>query len=80
MQRTPEKFKQLNLLKLNTPTPTQSKQTKLNFKTNDLKVSQSKPTFYGVTCAVTPLYSGGVFFSAELGQVDSVHLQVLTAY
>lgn len=79
MKSRPEKFKQRNLIKLN---PTQKQNSKLNFKIICLKVSQSKPTFYGVTCAVTPLYSGGVFFSAELDQVEShslANLQVLTA-
>jgi len=80
MKSRPETKQQRNLIKL---ICLQDQQTKLNFKTNDLKVSQSKPTFYGVTCAVTPLYSGGVFFSAELVQVEShslANLQELKAY
>ena len=64
MKLTPEKFKQRNLIKL-TPTVNQK------FKTNDLKVSQSKPTFYGVTVRSLHCIERSNFFSAELGQVES---------
>ena len=73
MKRTQEKIQQLNLPKLN-------QETNLNFKTKDLNVSQSKPTFYGVTVRSLHCTERSNFFSAELDQVESSTLQQLKAY
>ena len=72
----PEKFEQRNLIKL-------TLDSKLNFKMNYLKRSESKPTLCGVfLCGhSTVLWSN--FFTPELEQVESntlPTLQVLTAY
>lgn len=73
MKRTQEKFQQRNLIKLTAT-------TKQNFKMNDLKISQSKPTFYGVTVRSLHCIERSNFFSAELDQVESTTPLELKAY
>ena len=82
MKSRPEKIQQLNLDKLKTPTPTRNKESKLKFKINYLKRTQSKPTLCGVAVRLLHCTRLWYFFSPELVQVEShtlPTLQVLTA-
>lgn len=66
----PEKFQQLNLIKL-------TLDSKLKIKTNYLKRSQSKPTLCGVTVRLLHCTRLEYFFTPELDQVDSHTLPIL---
>lgn len=75
MKSRPEKIQQRNLPKLN-------QESKLKFKINYLKRTQSKPTLCGVAVRLLHCTRLWYFFSPELVQVESHTLpitQVLTA-